>query len=66
MVKIILIKSSDEWATMKQACGDELVVYLSSSSHNKYIYIYIYITNCRQYCFGLLGLISAVLMLGWR
>ena len=27
-----------------------------------YIYIYIYITNCRQYCFGLLGLISAVLM----
>ena len=28
--------------------------------------IYIYITNCRQYCFGLLGLISAVLMLGWR
>ena len=28
-----------------------------------YIYIYIYITNCRQYCFGLLGLISAVLML---
>ena len=31
-----------------------------------YIYIYVYITNCRQYCFGLLGLISAVLMLGWR
>ena len=31
-----------------------------------YIYIYIYIYNCRQYCFGLLGLISAVLMLGWR
>ena len=30
------------------------------------IYIYIYITNCRQYCFGLLGLISAVLMLRWR
>ena len=30
------------------------------------IYIYIYITNCRQNCFGLLGLISAVLMLGWR
>ena len=28
------------------------------------IYIYIYITNCRQYCFGLLGLISAVLMSG--
>ena len=31
-----------------------------------FLYIYIYITNCRQYCFGLLGLISAVLMLGWR
>ena len=28
--------------------------------------IYMYITNCRQYCFGLLGLISAVLMLGWK
>ena len=27
-----------------------------------YIYIYIYVTNCRQYCFGLLGLISVVLM----
>ena len=26
----------------------------------------IYKSNCRQYCFGLLGLISAVLMLGWR
>ena len=24
------------------------------------------ISNCRQYCFGLLGLISAVLMLRWR
>ena len=31
-----------------------------------YIYKYIYITNCRQYCFGLLGLINAVLILGWR
>ena len=31
---------------------------------NIYIYIYIYIYNCRQYCFGLLGLISAVLMSG--
>ena len=43
MVKIILIKSPDEWATMKQVCGDELVVYLSFSPHNTYIYIYIYI-----------------------
>jgi len=28
MVKFILIKSPDEWATPKQACRDELVVYL--------------------------------------
>ena len=37
MVKFILIKSPDEWATTKQACRDELVVYLSFSS--------IYISN---------------------
>ena len=59
MVKFILIKSPDEWATTKQACRDELVVYLLLSS----VYTYKYIYNCRQYCFGLLGLISAVLML---
>ena len=41
MVKIILIKSPDEWATTKQVCRDELVVYLSFSSQNIYIYIYI-------------------------
>ena len=28
MVKFVLIKSPDEWATTKQACRDELVVYL--------------------------------------
>ena len=28
--------------------------------------LYIFITNCRQYFFGLLSLISAMLMLGWR
>ena len=44
MIKIILIKSPDKWATTKQACRDKLVVYLSFSSHNIiYIYIYIYI-----------------------
>ena len=43
MVKIILIKSPDEWATTKQACRDELVFYLSFFSHNIYIYKYIYI-----------------------
>ena len=34
--------SPDEWATTKQACRDELVVYLFFFSHI-YIYIYIYI-----------------------
>ena len=38
MVKFILIKSPDEWATTKQACRDELVVYLFFSS----IYILLY------------------------
>ena len=28
MVKFILIKSTDEWATTKQTCRGELVVYL--------------------------------------
>ena len=38
MVKFILIKSPDEWATTKQACRDELVVYLFFSP----IYILLY------------------------
>ena len=42
MVKFILIKSPDEWATTKQACRDELVVYLFFSP----IYIYMYICIC--------------------
>ena len=42
MVKIILIKSPDEWATTKQVCRDELVVYLSFPP-TIYIYIYIYV-----------------------
>ena len=33
-------ESPDEWATTKQACRDELVVYLFFSPI--YIYIYIY------------------------
>ena len=44
MVKFILIKSPDEWATTKQACRDELVVYLFFSPIYKYIYIYTKIT----------------------
>jgi len=42
MVKFILIKSPDEWATTKQACRDELVVYLFFFSPIYTIYIYIY------------------------
>ena len=45
MVKFILIKSPDEWATTKQACRDELVVYLFFSPIYIYIYIYIYIAH---------------------
>ena len=37
------VESPDEWATTKQACRDELVVYVFSSSVYIYIYIYIYI-----------------------
>ena len=36
MVKNIVIKSPDEWATTKQACRDESVVYLFLSSTNIY------------------------------
>ena len=39
----ILIKSPDEWATTKQACRDELVVYLFFSPIYIYIYMYIYV-----------------------
>ena len=49
MVKFILIKSPDEWATTKQACRDELVVYLFFSFHI-YIYIYIYTYMRRILC----------------
>ena len=47
MVEIILLKSPDEWATMKQVCRDKLVVYLSFSSHN----IYIALLLCFEHCF---------------
>ena len=40
----------DKWATTKQVCRDELVVYLSFSSHNIYIYIYIYMYVCIYIC----------------
>ena len=40
MVAHSFLKSPDEWATTKQACRDELVVYLSFSSHNIHSYIH--------------------------
>ena len=46
MVKFILIKSPDEWATTKQACRDELVVYLFFFSH-----IYFALLSCIEHCF---------------
>ena len=45
MVKFILIKSPDEWATKKQVCRDELVVYLFFPLHNKYTQLYFYVLS---------------------
>ena len=47
MVKFILIKSPDEWVTTKQACRDELVVYLFFSP---ILYIYIH-TRLQKHCY---------------
>ena len=44
MVKFILIKSPDEWATTKQASRNELVLYLFFSP----IYIY---TSLQKHCY---------------
>ena len=46
MVKIILVKSPDKWATTKQGGRDELVVYLPFSSHNTYIVLVLCIEHC--------------------
>ena len=51
MVKFILIKSPDEWATTKQACRDELVVYLSFSSIYTTLYFYVLSTVLRKSSF---------------
>ena len=48
MVEFILIKSPDEWATTKQACRDELVVYLSFSSIYTTLYFYVLSTVLRN------------------
>ena len=53
MVKFILIKSPDEWATTRQACRDKLVVYLSFSSIYTTLYFYVLSTVLRKSSFTL-------------
>ena len=53
MVKFILIKSPDEWATTKQACRDELVVYLFFSPIYSSLYFYVLSTVLRISSFTL-------------
>ena len=53
MVKFILIKSPDEWATTKQACRDELVVYLFFSPIYSSLYFYVLSTVLRTSSFTL-------------
>ena len=53
MVKFILIKSPDEWATTKQACRDELVVYLFFSPIYTSLYFYVLSTVLRKSSFTL-------------
>ena len=50
MVKNILIKSPDEWATTKQACRDESVVLIFIPFLHKHIYIYIFLFFCFRFC----------------
>ena len=54
MVKFILIKSPDEWATTKQACRDELVVYLFFSPIYSSLYFYALSTVLRISSFTLI------------
>ena len=53
MVKFILIKSPDEWATTKQACRDELVVYLFFSPVYNSLYFHVLSTVLRISSFTL-------------
>ena len=53
MVKFILIKSPDEWATTKQACRDELGVYLFFSPIYSSLYFYVLSTVLRTSSFTL-------------
>ena len=52
-VKFILIKSPDEWVTTKQACRDELVVYLFFSPIYRSLYFYVLSTVLRTSSFTL-------------
>ena len=45
-IYIYIYISPDEWATTKQACSDEPVVYLSFSSHDMYIALLLCIEHC--------------------
>ena len=54
MVKFILIKSPDEWATTKQACRDEFVVSLFFSHIYRSLYFYVLSTVLRISSFTLL------------
>ena len=65
MFKIILIKSPDEWVTTKQACRDELVVYLFFSPNNIYDRLYIRLQsvikkNHNEKTFGYLKFVSTL------
>ena len=53
MVKFILIKSPDEWATTKQACRDELEVYLFFSPICSSLYFHVLSTVLRISSFTL-------------
>ena len=57
MVKIILIKSPDEWATTKQVCRDELVFtslysYVLSTvlRKSKFTLFHFFFNLCLQFC----------------
>ena len=52
-IYVYIYKSPDEWATTKQACRDELVVYLSFSSIYTTLYFYVLSTVLRKSSFTL-------------
>ena len=62
---LTLMSSSAEFYSFSLS-GRLRAVGLNALTHITNIYIKLYITNCRQYCFGLLGLLSAVPMSGMK